>query len=298
MTSSFCRALVIMLLMSINVSGQTLKVVQSPSDRIYRHTEDGHALVLFDSAIEGLTVESSIKDKQWRDSRNGRELIFVEPKVSKDTIFNVPNERTYLLKANNTDEYCLTIENMQPKNVYYYVVTLKEQIPLVLTAEYNFAGNRAMGVKASIGRRFGGYLNYQWGPYRPSGNNIDDVVTDADITSAECKGYIKTLAVAGLNVCVNQKLIPVYVNVGCGYGVYGRQWDNLNILEGSRYFYSDYIKGGAIEAGVTLCVPYSIVEFIKPAVSIGVDAIMTKSRISIDYQLGFGLSVDMSYLFR
>lgn len=298
MTSSFYRALFAMLLLSVNVYGQTLKVVQSPSDRIYRHTEDGHALVLFDSAIESLTIESSIKDKQWKDNRNGRTLIFVEPKVSLDTIFNIPNERTYLLKADNTEEYCLTIENMQPKNVYYYIVTLKERIPLVFAAQYNFAGNRTKGIKASIGRQFGGYMNYQWGQYRPSGNNIDNIVTDADITSAECKGYIKTLAVAGLTVCVNQKVIPVYVNIGGGYGVYGRQWDNLYILEGSRYFYSDYIKGGAIEAGVTLCSPFSLVECIKPNISIGVDAIMNKSRVSVDYQLGFGLSVDMSYLFR
>lgn len=287
-----------MLLLSVNIYGQTLKVVQSPSDRIYRHTEDGHALILFDSAIESLTIESSIKDKQWKDTRNGRKLIFVEPKVSQDTIFNIPNERTYLLKADNTEEYCLTIENMQPKNVYYYIVTLNEKIPLEFAAEFNFAGNRTKGIKASIGRRFGGYLNYQWGQYRPSGNNIDTIVTDSDITSAQCMGYIKTLAVAGVNVCVNQKVIPVYVNVGCGYGVYGRQWDNLTILEDSRYFYSDYIKGGAIEAGVTICAPFPLVEFIKPTMSIGIDGIMNKSRVSVDYQLGFGLSVDLSYLLR
>lgn len=298
MTSLFYRALFVMLLLSVNVHGQTLKVKQSPSDRIYRDTEDGHALVLLDSAIEGLTVESSIKDKQWKDSRNGRKLIFIEPKVSQDTIFNIPNERTYLLKADNTDEYCLTIENMQPKNVYYYVVTLKEQIPLVLNAEYVFAVDRYQGVKVSFGGRFGGYLNYQWGKYLPSGNNIDEVVTDADITSAKCKGYIKTLAIAGVRVCVNQKIVPVYINVGGGYGVYGRQWDNPTVIEGSRYFYSDYIKGGAIEAGVTLCIPNLLVDFLKPTVLIGVDAIMNKSRVSIDYQLGFGLSVNMSYLFR
>ena len=51
-----------------------------------------------------------------------------EDQKDTDKIFYIPNERTYLLKADNTDEYCLTIENMQPKNVYYYVVTLKEQV--------------------------------------------------------------------------------------------------------------------------------------------------------------------------
>jgi hypothetical protein len=287
-----------MLLLSLNVHGQNLKVVQSPSDRIYRDTKEGHALVLFDSAIENLTVESSIRDKQWKDKRNGRELIFIEPRVSQDTIFHIPNERRYLLKADNTNEYCLAIENMQPKNVYYYVVTLKEQIPLTVALEYNFAGDRCNGIKASIGRRFGGYLNYQWGKYLPSGNNIDDIKTDTDITKAQCLGYIKTLIVGGVRACVNQKIIPVYVNVGGGYGVYGRQWENPTIFDGSKYFYSDYIKGGAIEAGVTVCIPNLLIEFINPTISIGVDAIMNKSRVSVDYQLGFGLSVNMSYLFR
>ena len=301
MTSSFYKylsSLLLCVLCGFGLHGQTLKVVQSSSDRIYREMSDGHALVLFESDLENLTVESAIKDKVWRDTRNNRELIFIEARVADDSIFCVPNERKYCLKADNTDEYYLTVENMQPKNVYYYVVTLQKRVPLVLAAEYHFTPGRQQGVRASLGKRFGGYASYQWGPYLPSGNDISTIISDADVSSAELKGYIKALAVAGLRTCVNTKYVPVYLFVGAGYGHYGRQWENPKKIENSRYFYSDYIKGAAVEAGVTIMVPYVFPDYFKPTFTVAMDAVMNKSRLSMDYQIGFGLSFNLDNIIR
>ena len=298
MTSSFYKSFfvaVVLLFTSLFVmTGQTLRVKQSASDRIYRELSDGHSLVLFESSLENLSIESSIKDKTWRDVRNGRQLIFIEANVSQDTLFHLPNKRKYCLKADDTDEFYLTIENMQPKNVYYYVVTLQKKVPLVFTAEYNSAIDRSNGVRMSLGRRFGAYLNYQWGQYRPSGNNIDNIMSDGDLSNAKCLGYIKTLFVAGLRTCINTKALPVFLYIGGGYGEYGRQWDNHILLENTPYFYSDYIRGGALEVGATILVPYYFVDWLKPIVSLGTDMILNRSRVSIDYQVGFGLSVDFT----
>jgi len=274
-----------------DINAQNLKIEKGESNRIYRETRVGHALVLFESTIDNLTIESSIRDTSWTDIRNGRKLYFIEANVTQDSIFFIPNERTYSIRGDNTKEYILTIEDMMPKNVYYYTVTLQEQIPAIGSVEYLLSKDSKKGVRVSFGRRIGGYVSYQWGQYRPSGINIDEATMDADLRYAKCLGYIRTSINAGLRVCVNYKYIPTYIYLGGGYGEYGRQWDNTTFIEGSPFFYSDYIRGGNIEAGITVLLPIWPIDWLIPSLSAGADAVLNRSRISIDYQIGLGLNL-------
>ena len=75
-------------------------------------------------------------------------------------------------------------------------------------------------------------------------------------------------------------------------------WENPKKIENSRYFYSDYIKGAAVEAGVTIMVPYVFPDYFKPTFTVAMDAVMNKSRLSMDYQIGFGLSFNLDNIIR
>ena len=115
---------------------------------------------------------------------------------------------------------------------------------------------------------------------------------DNDVSHATKLGYIRRAITAGVQIGLNKKLIPFYVYLGGGYGEYGRQWRNLTELNKNIYFHSDYVKGIEGEAGVS-CVLYDWL-----SISAGGSAVFASGKMSADFQLCAGISIDQKKLFK
>lgn len=268
---------------------QHLRVKQERSTKIYRDLKENHALIVFDTSLDDISIVPSLKDSIIFQSHSGRNLYLIETdtRVERDVYpFYVPNDRTYILKSPESHEYQLNIEDIQPKNVYYYTVVLPPQFPFVASAEYIFTHSSMCGVRVAAGRRYGGYIGYKWGKYKASGTNIDLYNMDVDVSYARHLGYIQQSITGGVRMGVNHKFIPVYVFIGGGYGEYGRQWENLYPVGNSIYFHSDYIKGFNGELGISI----SLFNYIS--ISAGVDCLFgSNGKISTDYMIGVGITL-------
>lgn len=175
---------------------------------------------------------------------------------------------------------------------YTVISTIKPgKFPTRLSAEYTFTGSSYHGLRVAYGGQIGVYLSYKWGEYNPAGVNIDNYANDADVSHAKELGYIRKSYTGGIQFGLNKKKIPLYVYVGGGYGEYGRQWENPKELDSNIYFHSDYIKGVCADFGLS-CV---LLDYIS--LSAGADALFGDGKVSVDYQIGVGLSFDMSRLF-
>jgi hypothetical protein len=268
---------------------QNLKVKLEESTKVYRDLKEHHALVVFETSLEDLSITPTPADEIINQKTNGRNIYFIETdtRVERDVYpFYIPNDRTYILKSLDSHEYQLNIEDLQAKNVYYYTVVLPPQFPFTISAEYIFTRSSKCGLRVSAGRRFGGYIGYKWGEYKPSGIDIGTFESDVDVSYASYLGYIRQSITGGVRIGVNQKIIPVYLYMGGGYGEYGKQWENPYPVSDSIYFYSDYLKGFDGELGV------SLILFKYLSVSAGIDCLFgTNGKISTDYMIGVGVTI-------
>jgi hypothetical protein len=144
----------------------------------------------------------------------------------------------------------------------------------------------------AYGGRFGGYLAYKWGKYFKAGTNIDDYTYDTDVSHAKELGYIRRAYTGGIRLGLVKKKLPLYAYLGGGYGEYGRQWENLTEINKNIYFHSDYLRGFEGEIGLS-CVLFDWV-----SISAGTSALFAKGKMSVDFQVCAGLSLNQTKLFK
>lgn len=276
---------------------QELKVTRSPDgNKINREVSGGTSTIVFESGVKDLSISNDMRDECLQIT-NDMTVFLIQPESEECVRELGYPKRTYILKTPKTPEYLLQLNEIMPSNVYYYTVTMPNRYPLSFTAEYLFSQSTSYGIRLSYGKQIGGYFSYRWGEYKPSGNSIDEISIDGDVSNAKCLGYIREAITGGVRVGILyndilNRRIGVYLLVGGGYGEYGRQWQNPTQLDGNIYFYSDYIKGFNGDAAIQCTIGNWIVA------SVGADAILSKGRTSIDYQLGVGINLNFTKLFK
>ncbi len=274
-------------------NGQELKVIQSPDkNKVNIDARNGVSTIVFKSNIKDLEIENDFGDEKIEASKD-MTLYLIQPLPEVDVVEYGYPQRTFILKNPKTAEYILEIAEIRPNTVTYYTVVMPNQFPLSFSAEYLFTKSSKYGIRLSCGKQFGGYISYKWGEYSPSGNNLNNVHTDADLTNAQFLGYIRKSITAGarfgiIHNNINKHNYGLYLLVGGGYGEYGRQWKNPTQIEGNVYFYSDYMKG--FDGELTL----QTMLFDWITLSAGADMLVAKGKISIDYMLGIGFNFNLS----
>ncbi len=285
------KSLLLILFISLVIPSfsQHLKVTKEESTRVYRDLKKHNALIVFESAIEDLSIMPNPSDSVVEQIHNKHKLYLIETdtRVNREEYpYYVPNDRSFILKSPDSHEYSLDIENVQPKEVYFFTVVLPPYFPLSISAEYVFTQSSICGFRVACGRRFGAYIGYKWGNYKRSGINIDTFENDVDVSNAKCLGFIRQSITAGIRIGVNHKFIPVNLFIGGGYGEYGKQWENIYPIGNSIYFYSDYIKGFNGELGV------SLILFKYLSLTTGIDCVFgNNGKISTDYMIGVGITI-------
>lgn len=274
-------------------SAQELKVTLSPDQRkVNIDTRAGVSSIVFESSIKGLTISSNFGD-ECIVSSDGKIFFRVLPDDREYVKEYGYPRRSFIINAPNCSEYILETPEILPNTVIFYSVTLQDKFTMGISAEYIISKSSKYGVRVSGGKRFGGYISYKWDSYRPSGNNIDEICTDGDVTNAKYLGYIRRSIMTGarlglLHKNTNELKPTLYLLVGGGYGEYGRQWKNPTQLEGNIYFFSDYMKG--FDGELTLQATF----FDLLTISAGTDMLIVKGKISIDYMFGLGINLNLT----
>ena len=278
---------VLLFFQSMGSFSQTLKVTLSPDkSKVDRSTSNGIATVFFDSNVDDLSIVCTDENPDEPIQKIGDKLWFMHIDVKKALELEDVCYRNFLLKSPSSAEYQLTTPEIGYNQVLYYTVVQPDKFPVRLSAEYIYSASAFHGVRLSYGGRYGFYVGYKWGKYYKYGHLIDDIGEDVNIANAKELGYIRNSYTAGLRMGLNAKYVPIYLNVGGGYGTYGRQWENPVEVGDNIYFYSDYIKGFEGELGIA-------VDFKPFYFSVGADAIMGDGKLSVDYMLGVGISLDL-----
>ena len=258
-----------------HLQAQTLQVELSPDkSKVDRDTENGTATIFFDSNVDDLSIVSTDEKPEEPIQKVGSKLWFIHIDVKKDIDLDGFCYRNFLLKSPSSAEYYLTTPEIGYNQVLYYTVVLPNQFPTSLSVEYLFSKTAMHGIRVSYGKRIGGYVSYKWGEYKKAGTNIRNSYT------------------AGIRFGLNQKTVPIYVYLGGGYGEYGRQWQNLSEIDNNIFFYSDYLKGFEGELGLS-CVLYKYLYL-----SIGTGALLANGKMSVDYQFGLGLNLNMDRILK
>ena len=273
------------LILSINVSAQALKVTLSPDERkVNRNTKNGVSTIVFDSKVKELAIDNGTDD-QWMKPSENMYVYLIDTQQDLARGYEL-SQRTFILNSPKSAEYLLEIDEIIPNQVLYYTVVLPRQFPITLSAEWLMNHHVQKGVRLGYGGRYGFIIGGTLGGYRPSGDNIDNVTTDCDLTYANKRGYIRTTVFGGFRMgLINMSAFSMYSYVGLGYGEHGCQWENKTRLENSKYFYSDYMKGMNTNLGISLV--YSMV-----ALSFGGEMIMSKGEFMLEWQLGLGVYLD------
>lgn len=283
---------VLLFFQSMGSYSQTLKVTLSPDkSKVDRSTSNGMATIFFDSNVDDLSIVCTDENPDEPIQKIGDKMWFMHIDVKKALELEDVCYRNFLLKSPSSAEYQLTTPEIGYNQVLYYTVVLPDKFPVHFSAEYIHSASAFHGVRLSYGGRYGFYVGYKWGKYYKYGHLIDDIIEDVNVANAKELGYIRSSYTAGLRMGLNAKYFPIYINVGGGYGTYGRQWENPVEVGDNIYFYSDYIKGFEGELGIS-------VDFKPFYFSVGADAIMGDGKLSVDYMLGVGISLDVQKLIK
>lgn len=275
-----------------SLSGQELKVTLSPDDKkIDRNAKEGVSTIVLDSHVKDLEVRNETDDELIKPSED---LFIYRIDTKKDLERGYElSQRTLILNSPKTSEYLLEIDEILPNRVLYYTIVMSEQYPSSFTCEYLFTKSAIHGIRVSYGKRVGFYLGYKWGHYKKAGANILEVNNDYDVTRATRLGYIRNAYTGGLRFGIlHKEKSNLYILAGGGYGEYGRQWENLFEVDKNIYFYSDYIKGFEGE----IACQYTFNNWL--CLSVGADALFGKGKVSVDYQLGIGINLNVEKFFK
>lgn len=286
---------VLLFFLNISSYSQTLKVTLSPDkSKVDRSTSNGMATIFFDSNVDDLSIVCTDDDPEKPIQKIGNKLWFMYVDVKKDIDLEGVCYRNFLLKSKSSAEYYLTTPEIGYNQVLYYTVVFPHQFPTSLSAEYLSTKSGKHGIRISFGKQIGGYLSYKWGKYKPSGNNVDHITTDGDLSHAKLLGNIRTSITGGLRLGMlksTEYKFGLYMLAGGGYGEYGRQWENPTRLDNNIYFYSDYIKGFDAETALQCVLDWL-------TLSAGGDVILGNGRVSVDYQLGVGINLNLDKLYK
>lgn len=271
------------------LNAQTLQVSLSPDkSKVDRSVSNGTATIFFDSNADDLNIVCTDENPDEPILKIGNKLWFMHVDAKEDIDLDGFCYRNFLLKCPTSAEYSLTTPEIGYNQVLYYTVVLPKTYARVLSVEWLLNEHTQKGFRIAFGRRYGFLIGCSWGDYRPSGDDINKVTTDCDLLGAKLKGHIKTTVYGGIRLGLlnkNKNKMAMYLNLGLGYGEYGRQWENRSIVENSKYFYSDYIKGLDVNAGLGF-------NLWGTYLSLGTDMIMSKGKFVMEYQLGFGFALN------
>ena len=316
----FTLAAFLFLFLSMTGFAQRLTVIDETAkasgkkhvQKVYREKGNGHAILCFETSLMELSVISNANDSIWTEKSDDAKRIYIDIDLTEHKtevngvsfITSAPRHRELILRAPEAEDYLQKTDELMP-TVYYYKVLLPDKFPVTISAEYLLSShyshstkgiNNALaswsvhskirGVRLAFGGRYGFYFSFRWGEYRPTGQNIDNITFDLDVSHAKYLGLIRRSYVAGTKIGIwNNDYAPIYIYLGGGYGEYGRQWENSSVVLDSKYFHSDYIKGFNGDIGVTV----ALLGFLP--VSIGMDMVVGNGKMSVDYQFGIGLSL-------
>lgn len=276
----------------LQLQAQTLKVTLSPDKtKVDRSTNNGTATIFFDSNVDDLSIICTDENPDEPIKKVKDKLWYTYIDVKKDIEEYNSCYRNFLLKSKYSAEFFLTTPEIGYNQVLYYTVVLPKLFPVTLSVEWLMNLHVQKGIRISYGGRYGFIVGGTLGEYRPSGDNIDKVTTDCDLSYADRKGYIRTAVFGGFRMgLINVKDFSMYSYLGVGYGEHGCQWENRTRLENSKYFYSDYIKGVNTNFGLSLYHRNMICSF-------GGDMIIEKNKYMLEWQLGFGFYLNANNCF-
>ena len=267
-----------------HLHAQTLKVELSPDkSKVDRSVSNGTATIFFDSNVNELSIVSTDQNPDEQIQRIGDKFWVMHVNPKKDIELDNVCYRSFRLNSPSSAEYQLTTPEIGYNQVLYYTVILPDRFPSTISAEWLISGATGKGFRIGYGKRYGVYFSYKWGKYKPSGNNISDIMEDCNLSSAKELGYIRESYIVGARIGLFQyKWCQAFALIGGGYGKYGRQWQNPTKVGDNIYFYSDYIKGfnGNVAFSFVLTNSYTI--------SIGTDIILSKGKTNMDFELGIG----------
>lgn len=275
----------ILLFMQNGVSfSQTLKVELSPDkSKVDRSVTNGTATIFFDSNVKDLSIVCTDLNPDEPIQKIGNKFWVMHVNPKKDIELDNVCYRSFLLNSPSSAEYQLTTPEIGYNQVLYYTVILPDRFPSTISAEWLISGATGKGFRIGYGKRYGVYFSYKWGKYKPSGNNISDIMEDCNLTSAKELGYIRESYIVGARIGLFQyKWCQAFALIGGGYGKYGRQWQNPTKVGNNIYFYSDYIKGfnGNVAFSFVLTDSYTL--------SIGSDILLSKGKTNMDFEIGIG----------
>ena len=116
----------LLLVLTVNVSAQTLKVTLSPDERkVNRNTKNGVSTVVFDSKVKGLTIDNGTDD-QWMKPSDNMYVYLIDTQKDLDRGHEL-SQRAFILNSPKSAEYLLEIDEILPNQVLYYTVVLPEQ---------------------------------------------------------------------------------------------------------------------------------------------------------------------------
>lgn len=273
----------LLLFLAVDVNAQNLKVTLSTdTKKVNRNNvQEGLATIVFDSKVKDLIIDNNTDD-QWTKPNENMFVYLIDTKRDIERNYEV-SQRTFVLNSPSSAEYILETGEIHSKQFLYYTVVLPPQYPVTLSMEWLMSLHAQKGLRVSFGGRYGLFIGVTWGDFRPSGDNIDLITTDCDLTYAKSRGYIRTTFFGGFRMgLISISDFSLYTYIGAGYGEHGRQWENKTRLENSKYFYSDYMKGVNTNLGLSLYYRNAILSF-------GGDMIMAKNKFMIEWQLGLGI---------
>lgn len=279
-------------LSSLSLFGQELKVtLSSDNKKIDRNARNGVSTVIFDSRVKNLNIINQWDDELVKPSEH---MFIYRIDTKKDLADGFElSQRVFLLNSPKSAEFVLDIDEIRPNQVLYYTVVLPDYYAWTMDLEYLFTKTAMHGFRLSFGKRFGVYFSYKWGDYKKAGTDIATVTEDYDVTRAKKLGYIRNAYTVGLRLgLVNKERLGLYLLLGGGYGDFGRQWQNPLEVNQNIYFYSDYIRGfnGDLALQVNLLKWFTF--------SVGADMLVGNGNLSMDYQIGLGVHMDMDKLFK
>lgn len=277
---------VIWFLLSGNVfmQAQTLKVELSPDkSKVDRSVSNGTATIFFDSNVDDLSIVCTDENPDEPIQKIGNKFWVMHVNPKKDIELDNVCYRSFLLNSPLSAEYQLTTPEIGYNQVLYYTVILPDRFPSTISAEWLISGATGKGFRIGYGKRYGAYFSCKWGKYKPSGNNISDIIEDCNLSSAKELGYIRESYIVGARIGLFQyKWCQAFALIGGGYGKYGRQWQNPTKVGDNIYFYTDYIKGfnGNVVFSFVLTDSYTL--------SIGSDILFSKGKTNMDFEIGIG----------
>lgn len=275
--------LVCTLLVSFSAEAKKIKVIPSSDNNIVgRSIPSGHTRIAFKTNIKELDIVSLLDDPIANSNSNNYQY-YIDIDLDKDAQKGIKPQRIIILKSPNTAEYRLETEELKPGHLYLYQVII-DDFPTKATLMYSHGSSGIIGAQAAFGSRYGVYFRASM-PKKREGINIADWTEDVDLTNSQHVAYSHLSTVLGPRFGVLSDPFLLYVEMGFGYGMFYRKWKNTEPLKGSKYYYSDLLKGPEIDIGTSFS--YGII-----AASVGTSFLFSsKGKNNIAIRFGIGISL-------